>query len=149
MLQMEEATNIDINELLTIPMSELQFRFTTSRGPGGQHANRTASRVTLLFDISSSPSLDETQRSLLLSKLESRIDNKGIVSVEVQDSRSQLQNREIAVERFRSLISAALVQPKKRRSTRPSRAVKEQRLAAKKRKSAVKKERGSKWPSEG
>jgi len=146
---MENENYIDINEGLRIPRREVWFRFSTSRGPGGQHANRTASKVTLLFDINQSPSLDEDQRALLMTNLGNRIDSKGILSIEVQESRSQVQNRELALERFQSLLSAALVRPRKRRDTKPSNEVKEQRLADKKRRSAVKKERGSKWHNEG
>lgn len=146
---MDDSNQLYINESLSIPRDELQFRFSTSRGPGGQHANRAASRVTLLFDISSSPTLDEKQRSLLLRNLAYRIDKRGVLSIDVQESRGQRKNRETAEERFRSMILAAMIEPKKRRKTRPGAGIKERRLASKKKRSALKKGRGSKWDGEG
>ena len=136
---------IHINKNLSIPLSELEFRFSTSGGPGGQHANRSATRVTLLFDIQHSPSLDEITRQRLLHKLQHRLDKQGILQIQVQDSRSQRQNREIAITRFQQVITNALKRRKKRVPTKPSKAAKQRRLDSKKKRSQRKKERQHKW----
>lgn len=136
---------IIINEQVRIPAAELQFRFSTSSGPGGQHANRSATRVTLLFDVAQSPSLDESTRARLLQKLASRLDKEGVLHIDVQESRSQYRNRETAVLRFQLILTNALKKPKKRRKTKPNRAAVERRLAHKKQRSQRKKERRQRW----
>ena len=143
-----DDNNLTINKNLSIPLSELQFRFATSGGPGGQHANKSETRVILSFDVLNSPSLDEQTRRLLLEKLASRLDKNGVLQISVQDSRSQKQNRETAVSRFQTRIAQALIIPKKRRKTKPSRAAKEKRLIRKKQKSNLKRQRGRDWKSE-
>jgi ribosome-associated protein len=142
---MDDDKQFTISEKLSIPRNELQFRFSTSRGPGGQHANRSASRVTLLFDVYGSPSLSEQQRSILIQNLGNRMDQNGVLRIEAQESRSQHKNRQVALERFRTLVSTAVVERKKRQSTKPSLAAKERRLANKKKKSDVKRDRASTW----
>ena len=136
---------IVINGRLSIPASELTFRFSTSGGPGGQHANRSATRVTLLFDVANSPSLTEGMRNRLLQRLSSRLDKDGVLQIQVSDSRSQHQNRQTAVARFQELLADALKVRKKRRKTKPSRAARERRLQAKKRRGQRKRERRQKW----
>lgn len=127
-----------INDHVRIPLAELQFRFSTSSGPGGQHVNRSATRVTLLFDVVGSPSLPEVVRARLLTKLAVRLDKDGVLHIDVQDSRSQFQNRETAVLRFQTILANALQIPKKRRPTKPSRAAVEKRLQNKKQQSQKK-----------
>jgi len=122
---------IVINQHLTILAAELEFRFSTSSGPGGQHANRSATRVTLLFDVAQSPSLDEKTRQRLLKKLAPRLDKQGVLRLDAQESRSQHRNRETAVARFQALLAAALVKRKKRKPTKPSRTAVEKRLSQK------------------
>ncbi|MCA9933087.1 MAG: aminoacyl-tRNA hydrolase [Anaerolineales bacterium] len=134
-----------INEQVRILWNELEFRFSTSSGPGGQHANRSATRVTLLFDIAHSPSLPDAARQRLLHKLDSRLTKEGVLQIDVQDSRSQIQNRETAVLRFQTMLANALKVPKKRRKTRPSRATIEKRLAQKKKHSRKKQDRRGEW----
>ncbi|MCB9445868.1 MAG: aminoacyl-tRNA hydrolase [Ardenticatenaceae bacterium] len=136
---------IIINEQVSIPASDLQFRFSTSSGPGGQHVNRSATRVTLLFDVAQSPSLDEAIRTRLLQKLTSRLDKDGVLHIDVQESRSQYRNRETAVLRFQLILANALKQPKKRRKTKPNRAAIEKRLEEKKQRSQRKQERRQNW----
>jgi len=143
-----DENRIVINQHLSIPLSELTFRFATSSGPGGQHANRSATKVILLFDVARSPSLSEAQRERLLRKLASRLDREGVLHLEVQESRSQRQNRETAVSRFQALLASALIRPKKRRKTRPGRAAIEKRLAEKKLRGRRKQERRQKWEKE-
>ena len=131
-----------ITSTLTIPLSELRFRFARSSGPGGQHVNRSATRVELLFDVAGSPSLTEAQREQALKALASYIDSEGVLHLASQTFRSQLRNREEVVERFRTLMHKAMRVPKRRRPTRPSRAARERRLASKRRRSEIKRQRG-------
>ena len=131
-----------ITNTLTIPLSELRFRFARSSGPGGQHVNRSATRVELLFDVAGSPSLTEAQREQALKALAPYIDSEGILHLVSQTFRSQLRNREEVVERFRTLMHKAMRVPKRRRPTRPSRAAQERRLANKRRRSEIKRQRG-------
>jgi ribosome-associated protein len=112
---------------LTIPMSEVTLRTSRSSGPGGQHANVTASRVEAIFDVRASSSLSETQRARLLARVGPRL-----VAV-AQDERSQLRNRELALERLAERIERALIVPRKRRATRPSTAARARRLDQKRR----------------
>ena len=131
-----------ITDTLTIPLSELRFRFARSSGPGGQHVNRSATRVELLFDVAGSPSLTEAQREQALKALAPYIDSEGILHLVSQTFRSQLRNREEVVERFRTLMHKAMRVPKRRRPTRPSRTAQERRLANKRRRSEIKRQRG-------
>ena len=132
---------VRITNTVSIPMSELRFRFARSSGPGGQHVNRSATQVELLFDVASSPSLDEVQRQRVLTKLQSRIDKEGVLHLVSQETRSQLRNREEVVERFRELMREALHVPKSRRPTRPTRAARERRLEEKRRRGEAKRGR--------
>jgi ribosome-associated protein len=129
------ADLIRVTPSLAIPLSELQFRFTPSGGPGGQHANKVNTRVELRFDISRSPSLGPRQRARLIERLGPEL------RVVVDDERSQIRNRQLAVERFRQRMAAALHVEKARRPTRPSRGAKERRLTAKRQLSERKRSR--------
>ncbi len=140
-----ETDLIPITETLSLPLAELVFRFTTGGGPGGQHVNKTATRVTLLFDVARSPSLDEATRARLLDRLANRLDRRGVLHIDVQDSRSQWQNRELAIARLQSLLANALAEQAERRPTRPSRRARQERLDAKRRRSATKRERQQRW----
>ena len=131
-----------ITNTLTIPLSELRFRFARSSGPGGQHVNRSATRVELFFDVASSPSLTEAQRERALKALAPYIDSEGVLHLVSQTFRSQLRNREEVMERFRTLMHKTMRVPKQRRPTQPSRAAKERRLASKRRRSEIKRQRG-------
>jgi ribosome-associated protein len=116
---------VRVSPSLAIPVSELQMRFSPSGGPGGQHANKVNTRVELRFDISGSPSLGPRQRARLLERLGPEL------RLVVDDERSQVRNRQLAVERFRQRMADALHVEKARRPTRPSRRATERRLAAK------------------
>jgi ribosome-associated protein len=131
-----------ITDTLSIPLSELRFRFARSSGPGGQHVNRSATRVELLFDVAGSPSLTEAQRERALKALAPYIDSDGVLHLISQTFRSQFRNREEAVERLQMLMRRAMKVPKRRRPTRPSRAARERRLASKRRRSEIKRRRG-------
>ena len=132
---------VRITDTVSIPISELRFRFARSSGPGGQHVNRSATQVELLFDVAGSPSLDEVQRRRVLTNLKSRIDKEGVLHLVSQETRSQLRNREEVVERFRELMRDALRVPKSRRPTRPTRGARERRLEEKRRRSEAKRSR--------
>ena len=125
----------------TVPEHELRFRATPAAGPGGQHVNRSSTRVEVRWDIANSPSISDAQRELLLEKLGSRVDARGVVRVTADERRSQLRNREAAVERLNELVTKALERPRPRKKTKPSRAAVEQRIADKKRRAGLKRER--------
>lgn len=127
---------------IIIPLSELSFRTSRSGGPGGQNVNKVESKVELLFDVTSSPSLSESQRARLLNRLRNRIDSRGVLHLSSQFSRSQWENREMVVAEFIRSVKAALKPAKKRIRTRPSKASKEKRLKSKKIQSEKKKFRG-------
>jgi ribosome-associated protein len=120
---------IRVAENTVIPPEEIQFRASRSSGPGGQHANVTASRIEAVFEVEESEALSEDQRALLLRKLGPR------VTAVAQDARSQARNRELALERLAEKLSAGLQRPKPRRPTKPSRAARERRLEQKRRRS--------------
>lgn len=142
---MPDKDNVVVNNNLTIPSWELTFSFSPSGGPGGQHANKAATRVTLFYDVANSPSLTEAQRKRLLKRLDSRLDQDGILQLNAQDTRSQHRNRQIVLERFEELLREALKPRKRRRKTRPSRAANERRLREKKRRGRIKRDRGRDW----
>ena len=123
---------ITINNALAIPESELNFRFSRSSGPGGQHVQKSDTRVELLFDVAQSPALSDEQRARILERLATQIDGEGVLRVVSSATRSQLENRAEAVARFQALLASALLIRKRRKPTRPSAAAREARLAEKK-----------------
>ncbi|HEY2570065.1 MAG TPA: alternative ribosome rescue aminoacyl-tRNA hydrolase ArfB [Solirubrobacteraceae bacterium] len=125
----DPQTHLRVNRELAIPRAEILLRASRSSGPGGQHANVTASRVEASFDVNASPSLSESQRARLLARAGPRV-----VAI-AQDERSQARNRELALARLSERIARALLVPKPRRPTRPTAASRERRLAAKRRSS--------------
>jgi len=131
-----------INQDLVIPSSELQFRFSRSSGPGGQHVNRSETRVELLFDVRSSPSLTEDQRQHLLQRLRTHLDSHGVVHIVSSETRSQSENRARSLARFQALLAGALRRRKRRIPTAPSTASRERRLAHKRARARVKQARG-------
>lgn len=133
---------ITINRNLEIHESELRFTASRGGGPGGQHVNKVASRVTLLFDVRQSPSLSPTQRARIESKLAGRINKDGVLQLSSHASRSQAANRAALVERFEGLLRDALRRQRARRATRPTRASKERRIGEKKQRAQTKKRRG-------
>src|SRR2546423_1939896 len=133
-----------VNESLSIPRSELDVRVSRSSGAGGQHVNKTSSRVEIFWNVLGSPALDEVQRNRLREKLSSRLTTDGNIRVVASDMRSQSKNRELAEQRLAELLRRELIVPKKRRATKPSRASRESRLESKKRHSTKKAERRKK-----
>lgn len=138
---MADQPDLHVTDAVTIPMSELQFHFSRSGGPGGQHVNRTATQVELTFDVQGTTSLNEAQRARVLSKLKSAIDSRGVLHLTCQTTRSQSRNRAEVIERFQRLLRQALHVPKPRRPTQPGRAAAERRLQAKRRAGLLKQER--------
>ena len=132
---------IRINDQLSIPAGELRYRASRSSGPGGQHVNKVSSRVTLHFDVATSPTLDEAQKQRLLARLPTRIDKRGVLRLHCQKHRSQAANKELLGERFAELLREALHRPKRRRKTRRTRAAVERRLRQKKRRAQLKRDR--------
>jgi ribosome-associated protein len=138
---MTDAGLIPINARLAIPRDELELKATRSGGPGGQHVNTSSTRIELVWNVTSSPSLWEDDRARLLDKLAPRLDGEGRLRIVAQGERSQLQNREAALARFAEVVAKALVVPKRRKATRPTKASREKRLQAKKLRSNIKRER--------
>lgn len=119
-------------------LNELEFKAVRSSGPGGQHANKTATKVELSFDVSGSEALSEIEKSRIQRKLSGRINKEGILKMNSEDSRSQHSNKEIVIQNFITEIKEALKRPKKRKKTKPTKASKIKRLKAKKKKSEIK-----------
>jgi ribosome-associated protein len=128
-------TELRISRSCAIPIAELQWRFTPSGGPGGQHANTSNTRAEVVFDVANSPSLGPRQRDRIVAKLGST------VRVVASDERSQARNRALALERLRSRLADALRVERPRRPTAPSRAAKQRRLDEKRRRSDTKRMR--------
>jgi ribosome-associated protein len=132
------AEEVRIDQRLSLPLAEIELRTSRSSGPGGQHANVTASRVEAVFDVAASQTLDDAQRSRLLERL------GPVVTAVAQDARGQSRNRELALQRLAQKIAAGLRVQRKRRPTRPSRASKQRRLEQKRR--GAEKKRGRRRP---
>lgn len=121
-----------VTPTLRIPRAELLVRFAASGGPGGQHANKAATRVELTFDAEHSPSLSEGQRNRIVERI------GPVVRIVVDDERSQLRNREIAEARLVARLGSALHVERSRRPTKPSRGARQRRLDAKRQRSETK-----------
>lgn len=134
-------SGVRVNRSLVIPEDEIRLEFTTSGGPGGQHANKSSTRAVLVWNVDSSRVLGPRQRARIKGKLRHRIDSAGNLRLSSDASRSQLRNREAVRERLRSLVEAALRPEKKRVGTAPTRASKETRLRSKRLRSEVKRAR--------
>src|ERR687888_2203435 len=127
---------IRVAEDTVIPLEEIQFRASRSSGPGGQHANVTASRIEAVFDVGASGSLSEEQKRRVMARYGPR------VTAVAQDSRSQARNRELALERLRSRLSSALAAQRPRRPTTPTSASRAERVESKRRRGQLKRARG-------
>jgi ribosome-associated protein len=119
------ARELWINGRLSLPLAEIELRTSRSSGPGGQHANVTASRVEAVFEVEASATLDGRQRAQLLERV------GPVISAVAQDARGQSRNRELALRRLAGKIAAGLRIERRRRPTRPSRASKRRRLEQK------------------
>ena len=121
---------------IVIPVGVVEWRFSTSGGPGGQHANRSNTRVEAALDLTTAPGLADDARATLIAKCGE------VITVVVDDTRSQHRNRQVALERLQEKMAAALHRPKRRRKTKPSRGAVQRRLKAKKLQADKKKARG-------
>ena len=139
---------IRITDQLSIPEDELRFTASRSRGPGGQHLNKTSTRVTLRFDLANSPSLSPEQKKLLRERLPTRISKQGVLRVVSQKTRSQAANRKAALERFVELLQQSLELRPERKPLRMPSAAREKRIAGKKHRGYLKRERGWKISQE-
>ncbi|MGH8988015.1 MAG: alternative ribosome rescue aminoacyl-tRNA hydrolase ArfB [Acidimicrobiales bacterium] len=131
-----------VSRSLAIPIQEIDWRATTPGGPGGQHANRTASRVEVRFDVARSPSLGPRQRALLLERL------GAVVTASAGDERSQARNRELALGRLAERLAEGLRVPRRRRPTAPTRAARVRRMEDKRHRSITKQGRRPASPEE-
>ncbi|WKB82643.1 alternative ribosome rescue aminoacyl-tRNA hydrolase ArfB [Cellulophaga omnivescoria] len=119
-------------------VQELQFKAVRSSGAGGQHVNKVSTKIELTYDLQNSTAVTDKEKERLLLKLSNRLTKENVLLLQCDDSRSQHKNKELAIKRFLELIKSALVVPKKRKKTKPSRSAIEKRLNTKK-KSALKK----------
>jgi ribosome-associated protein len=129
------ANSLPIRPGLALPLDEIELRTSRSSGPGGQHANVTASRVEAVFDVAASATLSESQKARIQGRLGPR------VTAAAQDTRSQLRNRELALERLAARLAHALEVRRPRHTTRPTAASKRRRVEGKKRRADVKRAR--------
>ena len=131
-----------ISPEISIPDEEFEWKFVRSSGPGGQNVNKVASAVQLRFLLALNTSLPAPARNRLRRLAGQRLTDDGSILISARAERSQDQNRRAALERLADLIRAALVEPKIRKKTRPTRASKERRIESKKRRASTKRERG-------
>ena len=129
------ADELPVRPGLAIPHDEIELRTSRSSGPGGQHANVTASRVEAVFDVAASATLSEAQKARVTGRLGPR------VTASAQDTRSQLRNRELALERLAERLAHALEVRRPRTATRPTKASQRRRVDAKKRRGDIKRDR--------
>jgi ribosome-associated protein len=133
---------LSVTDTLSIPESELEERFVRSSGPGGQNVNKVATAVELRFDAAHSPVLSDDVRARLRKIAGTRMTDDGVLVVDARRHRTQAQNREDARERLAALVRQALVPPRRRRKTKPTRASVEKRITAKKLRAETKRSRG-------
>lgn len=131
--------DVRINRSLTIPGDEIKLSFSTSGGPGGQHANKASTRVELAWNVATSRALGPRQRERIRTRLRTRIDSAGNLRLTSDTYRSQTRNRADVLERLQSVVADALKVRRKRVATQPSKAAVDRRIHAKKRRSEVKK----------
>ncbi len=133
--------DLEVSPALTIPASELDWRFSRSSGPGGQHVNTTDSRAKLSWNVAGSMALSDAQRLQLTTRLGPRL-IAGVITVTASEQRSQLRNREIALAKLAGLVAEGLAPAAvPRRATKPTRGSNRRRLAAKEQRSATKRQR--------
>jgi ribosome-associated protein len=132
------AGPLRVTRSVVVPEKELRWRFSRSSGPGGQSVNTADSRVQLSLDLTTTTALGPVQRARALERLADRLVD-GVLTVSAQEERSQLRNREIAMERLAAILAGAIAPPPRgRRPTRPSRHAVERRIAEKKRRAGIK-----------
>lgn len=131
-----------ITRSLTVPDSEIEYRYSRSGGPGGQHANKTSTKVELVWNVAASEALGPRQRARLLENLRRRLDASGALRLSSDRYRSQYRNKEDVNERLRRVVGEALTPRRARVATAPTPASRRRRLDQKRRRSEIKKMRG-------
>ncbi len=139
------SDDIIINDLVVIPGSELQYTASRSSGPGGQHVNKTDSRIQVRWNIPSTSALSDFLKRRVMNVLATRLTDDGDLLLAADSNRSQHRNREEVTQRLAALVREALVPPKPRRRTKPTRASRQRRLDDKKKRADVKRQRGKKY----
>mgnify|MGYP003648877140 FL=1 len=119
-------------------LKELNFKAIRSSGAGGQHVNKTSSKIELTFDLENSNSLSEDEKTLLKTKLSSKLTNENVLILFCEETRSQHRNKDLAIKRFLGLIEANLIRPKRRKKTKPSKGAIKKCLETKQRTSVKK-----------
>ncbi len=135
------ADDLDVVAGVRIPAAELRLRAINASGPGGQHVNKSATRIELVWNVRTTRALRDDQRARVLLKLASRLDSDGYVRVVAGEFRSQTQNRRAARERLAALLARALIIAPPRRATKPTRSSVERRLTEKKKRGDTKQQR--------
>lgn len=135
------SEGVRVNGRLEIPVDEIEYTFSTSSGPGGQHANKASTRVDLAWNVEDSRVLTDEERDRLRSRLRNRMDSSGAVRLSSDRHRSQWRNRADVTARLADLVAEALKPPKQRVATNPTRASKQRRLENKRRRGAIKRNR--------
>lgn len=138
---MSKEGALEVASGVAIPRGELEFRASRAGGAGGQHVNTSSTRIELLWNVARSSVLDDERRARVTARLATRIDGEGWLRVVSSARRSQQQNREAAEARLAELVRGALVVPKRRRPTKPTRASKEERINDKKKRGETKRMR--------
>lgn len=136
-----ESDALEITPQVRIPMTEIVLTAISGGGPGGQHVNKSATRIALQWNVRTSLALREEQRERLLQQLASRLDTEGQLRIVAGEYRSQQQNRRAALERLQQLVARALVVPRVRRATKPSRGAVQERLTDKRKRAETKRQR--------
>lgn len=134
-------SGIQVNRSVTIPLDEIEMTYSTSGGPGGQHANKASTRAIAVWNVDESRALGPRQRQRVHGALRNRIDSAGNLRLSSDRHRSQLRNREDVLERLANLVADALRPQKQRLATKPTTAGRERRLAQKRLRSATKRDR--------
>ena len=136
-----EPEALVVTPTVRIPVSELELRAITGSGPGGQHVNRSATRVVLRWNVRSTKALSDEQRTRVSAKLASRLDGEGAIRIVAGEFRSQQQNRRAALERLVAIVERALIVHKTRKATKPTRGAIERRLTEKRQRAHTKRDR--------
>lgn len=125
--------DLSVTPTVTIPARELHWSASRSGGPGGQNVNKVSSKIDLRYDLEASEALTDAQKARVRASAQNRLDEDGAIQIVVQDTRDQQKNLDLARERLAELIKKALIIPKTRKATKPSRGAKRRRLDDKKR----------------
>lgn len=145
---MSTMDDIEVNRSVVIPGWELWMTTSTSGGPGGQHANKAETRVTLHWDLAGTTALTDTQKARVKKRLASHVNDDGVLQVSCGDTRSQHRNRKLAREQMARLVRKGIKRPRRRKKTRPSRASKRRRLRNKRHRGRIKKLRNNPDPND-